>query len=145
MCTCCVQACLRERAPTHRSIMTVDVDAGKAKLRELMAQRDALEREATALSDRLTAPGQPGLTGGLIDKDVRVARVLYADAWPRSLPQAVHSGIGAELCAGTRHGVTWAAHATSNHNYHTHGVCAALECPVLDLHVIQWHHYRTEA
>ena len=43
----------------------------KDRLKELIRQRDALEQEALDISARLTAPGMPGLKGGLIDKEVR--------------------------------------------------------------------------
>ena len=43
----------------------------KARLRELMAQRDAIEAEIADRTARLSAPGQPGLQGSLLDKEVR--------------------------------------------------------------------------
>ena len=42
----------------------------KERLKSLIQQRDDLEGEALAISTRLNAPGQPGLSGGLIDKEV---------------------------------------------------------------------------
>ena len=48
----------------------VNVAELKDRLKSLIKQRDDLEREALAISTRLNAPGQPGLTGGLIDKEV---------------------------------------------------------------------------
>lgn len=45
-------------------------EALKTELRQLMQQRDALEAEIEERSARLNAPGQPGLRGSLLDKEV---------------------------------------------------------------------------
>lgn len=44
----------------------------RSKLQELIRKRDAMESEITGISARLNAPGQPGLSGGLLDKEVSV-------------------------------------------------------------------------
>lgn len=56
----------------------------KDQLKELIRQRDALEQEALDISTRLTAPGMPGLSGGLIDKEVRLHAPRSADLAFRS-------------------------------------------------------------
>ena len=43
----------------------------KDRLKMLMNQRSSMEAEALEITERLNAPGQPGLSGGLIDKEVR--------------------------------------------------------------------------
>jgi hypothetical protein len=48
----------------------------KARLRELMDQRGAIEAEIAERTARLNAPGQPGLQGSLLDKEVRRARAV---------------------------------------------------------------------
>ena len=74
----------------------------KDKLKELIRQRDALEQEALDISTRLTAPGMPGLKGGLIEKEVRGFTFMLPDLqiwWPlhlAMLPLAGLSGAGAD-------------------------------------------------
>ncbi len=62
----------------------------KDRLRALIRQREDLEREATQISDRLTAPGMPGLTGGLIDKEASptcaAPVICYHTETPPSMP-----------------------------------------------------------
>ena len=42
----------------------------KAETRKLMDRRGALEAEMDAIIARLTGPGGPGITGGLVDAEV---------------------------------------------------------------------------
>jgi 26S proteasome non-ATPase regulatory subunit 9 len=42
----------------------------KQSLQQAGAERDAIEAEIAALSERLNAPGQPGIHGSLLDKEV---------------------------------------------------------------------------
>ncbi len=46
------------------------MEAVKAEIQKLMQQRSALEAEIEQRSLRLNAPGQPGMTGSLVDKEV---------------------------------------------------------------------------
>lgn len=52
--------------------MDIETQELKDRLKGLMSQRDAMESEALQITERLNAPGQPGLSGGLIDKEVRL-------------------------------------------------------------------------
>ncbi len=52
----------------------------KAKLKDLIAQREALELEVASITARLNAPGMPGLTGGLLDKEVKKDKHAHHDA-----------------------------------------------------------------
>jgi hypothetical protein len=47
------------------------MEALKAELQKLQAQRSAVEADINARSDRLNEPGQPGMSGSLLDKEVR--------------------------------------------------------------------------
>ncbi len=51
--------------------MRIDMDELKAELRELMQQRQVVEVEIEQLSARLNAPGQPGVSAPLVDREVR--------------------------------------------------------------------------
>ncbi|GFR41723.1 hypothetical protein Agub_g2474 [Astrephomene gubernaculifera] len=63
------------------SIPRSSVDALRQELRDLDNQRRAIEDEIALLSERLNAPGQPGIKGSLLDKegfpraDIDVAQV----------------------------------------------------------------------
>ena len=46
----------------------------RAALKALADERTALEREVAAIVSRLSAPGQPGVTGSLLDAEVRRVR-----------------------------------------------------------------------
>jgi 26S proteasome non-ATPase regulatory subunit 9 len=46
------------------------MDALKAELQQLQGQRAAIEAEIKSLSERLNEPGQPGMSGSLLDKEV---------------------------------------------------------------------------
>ena len=48
----------------------------KAQLRELDVQRQYMEEEIMARSERLTAPGMPGLKGPLVDAEVLLTPAL---------------------------------------------------------------------
>jgi hypothetical protein len=45
----------------------------KAQLMKLMDSRDVIERDVQERLERLNSPGQPGMTGSLLDKEVRNA------------------------------------------------------------------------
>ena len=47
------------------------MSADRAILKALMEQRTALEAEMNEIIARLTVPGGAGLTGSLVDKEVR--------------------------------------------------------------------------
>lgn len=49
------------------------MEALKAELNQLQAQRSAIEAEIKERSDRLNEPGQPGMNGSLLDKEVRIS------------------------------------------------------------------------
>jgi hypothetical protein len=49
-----------------------EVEILKAEIKQLMAQKSTIEGEIQERTTRLNAPGQPGLTGSLMDKEVRV-------------------------------------------------------------------------
>jgi len=58
----------REREREREIMVAPDV---KAETRKLMDRRGALEAEMDAIIARLTAPGGPGITGGLVDAEVQ--------------------------------------------------------------------------
>jgi 26S proteasome non-ATPase regulatory subunit 9 len=45
----------------------------KAELKKLQAQRSAIEADINARSERLNEPGQPGISGSLLDKEVCIS------------------------------------------------------------------------
>ena len=67
--------------------LIVKMDPGiqnlKDRAKELLKQRDAQEAEAIQITERLNAPGQPGLSGGLIDNEV-CALFSEAQRWLRT-------------------------------------------------------------
>eukprot|EP00955_Chlamydomonas_euryale_P087679 364316-Chlamydomonas_euryale.AAC.10 len=69
--TACAAVAMAE-APLSTSSLC---NALKAQLKEVLAQRDAMEADAAAITARLNAPGMPGLKGGLLDKEVRRGRL----------------------------------------------------------------------
>ena len=48
------------------------MDALKDEMKRLTAQREEMEREIGERSGRLTGPGGPGLTGNLLDAEVKI-------------------------------------------------------------------------
>lgn len=46
------------------------MEALKAEMQKLLQQRSAIESEIQDRTNRLNAPGQPGMTGSLLDKEV---------------------------------------------------------------------------
>ncbi len=42
----------------------------RATLKDLDAQKAGIETEVSQITERLNAPGQPGVTGSLLDKEV---------------------------------------------------------------------------
>ena len=48
----------------------------KAALKALLERRAELEAEMNAIIARLTAPGMPGMKGGLVDSEARQCRHL---------------------------------------------------------------------
>jgi hypothetical protein len=58
---------LQSREREREVMVAPDV---KAETMKLMDQRGALEAEMDAIIARLTAPGGPGITGGLVDAEV---------------------------------------------------------------------------
>jgi hypothetical protein len=49
------------------------MEALKAELQKLQAQRSTVEAEIKERSDRLNEPGQPGMSGSLLDKEVCIS------------------------------------------------------------------------
>ena len=47
-----------------------EVEILKAEMKQLMAQKSTIEGDIAERTARLNAPGQPGLTGSLMDKEV---------------------------------------------------------------------------
>lgn len=52
---------------------STDLGELRQQLKQLITQRESLEAQISESSERLNAPGQPGLTGSLLDKEVRQA------------------------------------------------------------------------
>jgi 26S proteasome non-ATPase regulatory subunit 9 len=46
------------------------MEALKAELKKLQTQRSAIEADINSRSERLNEPGQPGISGILLDKEV---------------------------------------------------------------------------
>ncbi|PNH10580.1 26S proteasome non-ATPase regulatory subunit 9 [Tetrabaena socialis] len=67
MCTATSQSSVG-RGPSAEGAENV-VDVLRRDLRELDRQRQGAEQEISAISERLNAPGQPGLKGSLLDKE----------------------------------------------------------------------------
>jgi len=63
----CGAAAERDREREREIMVAPDV---KAETMKLMDRRGALEAEMDAIIARLTAPGGPGITGGLVDAEV---------------------------------------------------------------------------
>lgn len=61
----------------------------KATLKDLGAQREAMEEEIADISERLNGPGMPGLKGSLLDKQVGVRSRLGVTRGVNPVPTAV--------------------------------------------------------
>lgn len=88
-----------------------DPDALKRALKDLMAQRDAVEGEVAGITGRLEAPGQPGLHGSLVDKEVSArwrSGVLWALRARRRLVRTWVGGGGSLWVHGRPLGCGWA-------------------------------------
>lgn len=59
-------ACCAPRLPTHTAHMAAPITM--AEVKALVAKREAMEKEIEELTQWLTAPGRPGMRGGLTDK-----------------------------------------------------------------------------